>query len=118
MPKDVPQPDLENEGAAPSGHKSVVLETRMTLTNIRGLHARASAKFVSCAGAFLSTVEVTSHNSVGAETVIADSVMELLMLGSCVGEDITIRATGPEPDAKTALAVLEALVTNNFGELS
>jgi len=43
--------------------------------------------------------------------------MELLMLGSCVGEDITVRAVGPEPDAKAALAVLEALVKNNFGEL-
>jgi len=109
---------LEPEAYSTPNHKSVVIERRLTLTNVRGLHARASAKFVNCAGAFLSTIEVTSHNSVGAETVIADSVMELLMLGSSVGEDITIRASGPEPDAKTALAVLETLVKNNFGELS
>lgn len=108
---------VEQEGHPAAEHEVVTLEKRLTLTNMRGLHARASAKFVSCAGAFLSTVEVTSHNTVGAETVIADSVMELLMLGSCVGEDITVRAVGPEPDAKAALAVLEALVKNNFGEL-
>ena len=95
----------------------VVLTRRVTLTNIRGLHARASAKFVTCAGAFLSKVEVTSHNSVGAETVTADSVMELLMLGSCVGEDITITTTGPAPDAKAALCVLGALLESNFGEV-
>ncbi|MEP6343183.1 MAG: HPr family phosphocarrier protein [Maricaulaceae bacterium] len=96
---------------------TVTLSQRMTLTNIRGLHARASAKFVTCAGAFLSHIEVTSHNTVGAETVVADSVMELLMLGSCVGEDITITATGPVADAEAALAVLETLLKTNFGEL-
>lgn len=99
-----------------TAHDAVTLTRRMTLTNIRGLHARASAKFVTCAGAFLSQIEVTSHNSVGAETVIADSVMELLMLGSSVGEDITITATGPKPDAKAAIDVLAALLESNFGE--
>lgn len=118
MSKELSQSDLGTSEVTACAHETVILETRLTLTNIRGLHARASAKFVSCAGAFLSTVEVISHNSVGAETVIADSVMELLMLGSSVGEDITIRATGPEPDAKAALAVLQALIENNFGELS
>lgn len=105
------------EGGTEGSQKNIILDRRLTLTNMRGLHARASAKFVSCAGAFLSKVEVTSHNSVGAETVIADSVMELLMLGSSVGEDITIRVTGPDGDAQAALAVLETLVKNNFGEL-
>lgn len=97
-------------------NQNITLETRLTLTNIRGLHARASAKFVTCAENFSSTVKVTSHNCVGAETVIADSVMELLMLGSAVGEDITICATGPEDDAKAALDALTSLVENNFGE--
>ena len=101
---------------APAEHDYVSLETRLTLTNVRGLHARASAKFVTCASEFSSKVEVTSHNSVGAETVIADSVMELLLLGSCVGEDITVHVSGPEADATAALAALEGLVKNNFGE--
>lgn len=94
----------------------ISIETRLTLTNIRGLHARASAKFVTCAEKFSSTVKVTSHNCVGAETVIADSVMELLMLGSAVGEDITICATGSKDDARAALDALTSLVKNNFGE--
>lgn len=59
-------------------------------------------------------ISVTSHNDVCAETVIADSVMELLLLGSAVGEDITISASGPE--AAAALTALTALVDNRFGE--
>lgn len=82
--------------------------------NKRGLHARASAKFVACAEEFTAEVSVSSHREVGAETVIADSIMELLMLGAACGEDITISATGPDaPDAVKALA---ALVTDHFGE--
>jgi len=84
------------------------------LTNKRGLHARASHKFVACALNFESQVEVKSHNSVCAETVVADSVMELLLLGSAYGEDITISARGK--DAKKAVASLVALVQNRFGE--
>lgn len=87
---------------------------RVTLVNKRGLHARASAKFMSCAESFDAHVEVTSHNDVGAETVVADSIMELLMLGSACGEDISIVATGPE--AKAAVDALSALVSDHFGE--
>lgn len=87
---------------------------RVTLINKRGLHARASAKFVSCAVSFDADIEVTSHNDVGAETVVADSIMELLMLGSACGEDISISATGP--DAKAAVDALAALVNDHFGE--
>ena len=109
--------DTGDKASKPEGGAdSVSLETRLTLTNVRGLHARASAKFVTCASEFTSKVDVTSHNSVGAETVIADSVMELLLLGSCVGEDITVHVSGPEADAKAALAALTVLVKNNFGE--
>ncbi len=89
-------------------------EARVTLINKRGLHARASNKFVACVSEFDAEVEVTSHNDVCAETVIADSVMELLLLGSACGEDITISATGPE--AEQALAALVDLVSNRFGE--
>lgn len=81
---------------------------------MRGLHARASAKFVSCAEQFTSKIQVTSHNTVGSETVIADSIMELLMLGSACGEEITIAAEGP--DSQVALKALVSLVENRFGE--
>lgn len=87
---------------------------RVTLNNTRGLHARASNKFVSCAMQFDAEVAVTSHNDICAETVIADSVMELLLLGSAYGEDITITASGPQ--AKGALKALTALVEDRFGE--
>jgi len=84
------------------------------LVNKRGLHARASAKFVACAEEFEAEVSVSSHREVGAETVIADSIMELLMLGAAYGEDITISASGP--DATAAVQALEALVADHFGE--
>lgn len=87
---------------------------RVTLVNKRGLHARASAKFVNCVELYDATVEVTSHNDVCAETVEADSIMELLMLGSACGEDITICAKGPQ--AQDAVDALCALVEDHFGE--
>lgn len=93
---------------------SQTVSRRVTLVNKRGLHARASAKFVACVEQFDVSVEVTSHNDVCAETVEADSIMELLMLGSACGEDITITATGK--DAKPAADALAALVEDHFGE--
>ena len=87
---------------------------KVRLINKRGLHARASAKFVACAEEFDAEVNVSSHREVGAETVVADSIMELLMLGAACGEDITISATGPE--AEPAVRALEALVSGHFGE--
>ncbi len=101
---------------ATASYDDVSISVRVTLTNIRGLHARASAKFVTCGEGFESRIDVTSHNDVGAETVIADSVMELLMLGSAVGEDITITVSGPKDDANAALLALKTLVEDNFGE--
>ena len=90
------------------------LTARVTLRNKRGLHARASNKFIACANEFNADIHVTSHNDVCAETVLADSVMELLLLGSACGEDITITASGPE--ARIAIEALTRLVKNKFGE--
>ena len=90
------------------------LSHRVTLKNKRGLHARASHKFMACAMQFDAEVSVTSHNDVCAETVIADSVMELLLLGSACGEEITISATGDDADA--AITALVELVQGRFGE--
>jgi len=91
-----------------------MITRRVTLVNKRGLHARASAKFVTLAETFNAEIEVTSHNKVGAETVVADSIMELLMLGSACGEDISVSASGPE--AQQAVIALTALVEDHFGE--
>lgn len=87
---------------------------QVTLRNVRGLHARASAKFASLAQTFNAKIEVTSINDVCRETVEGDSIMELLLLGSACGEDIRICANGVE--AQAAVAALSALVEDRFGE--
>lgn len=105
----------EADPAAPEAAKSEKrITARVTLGNKRGLHARASAKFAACAQGFDANIKVTSHNDVCQETVIGDSIMELLLLGSACGEDISIAANGPEAEA--ALAALVNLVENRFGE--
>lgn len=90
------------------------ISVQVRLINKRGLHARASHKFVECALGFDAVVEVTSLNDIATETVTADSVMELLLLGSAFGEDIVISASGKESAA--AIEALEALVKSRFGE--
>ncbi|MBA4801591.1 MULTISPECIES: HPr family phosphocarrier protein [Euryhalocaulis] len=83
---------------------------RVQVTNVRGLHARASAKFVQLAAEFQSSVHVRR----GGETAPADSIMELLMLQAGPGAEIEISADGP--DAPDAVKVLAALVEARFGE--
>lgn len=90
------------------------ISARVTLRNKRGLHARAAAKFAAAAQGFNANIKVTSHNDVCQETVVGDSIMELLLLGSACGEDISISASGP--DAEKALAALVNIVDNRFGE--
>jgi len=82
----------------------------LTIVNQRGLHARASAKFVKCLETFDAevTVERDGH------TVGGGSIMGLLMLGAGKGTQITVTASGPEADA--AIAALTALVADGFGE--
>jgi len=92
---------------------NTVLAT-VRLINKRGLHARASAKFIKCVERFDACVEVTSLNEIGSETVIADSIMELLMLGSACGEEIVIKTSGK--DAVAASEALVDLVQGSFGE--
>jgi len=87
---------------------------RLTLVNKRGLHARASNKFMETVLTYNADVRVTSHNDVCAESVEADSVMELLLLGSACGEDITVSAEGPE--AQVVIDALSKLVNSGFGE--
>lgn len=89
-------------------------KARLTLVNKRGLHARASNKFMECVLRHNADVRVKSHNDVCAESVEADSVMELLLLGSACGEDITVTASGP--DAQLVVDALTRLVSAGFGE--
>ena len=82
----------------------------VTICNQRGLHARASARFIAEAGKFQSSVTVTREG----ETVNADSIMELLMLGAGRGVAVSIAADGPDADA--AVQALAALVECGFDE--
>jgi phosphocarrier protein len=82
----------------------------LTLTNQRGLHARASAKFVQLAEGFDAAVSVSKDG----ESVHATSIMGLMMLGAACGTQIAISAEGRE--AEKALAALSALVSDKFGE--
>ena len=80
------------------------------ICNARGLHARASAKFVKLASSFQSEVKVTREGV----TVDARSIMGLLMLGAGQGCPIEIAAEGP--DAAEAVAALSDLVGCRFEE--
>jgi len=80
------------------------------IINKKGLHARASAKFVQTAEQFDAAIIVTR----GHETVGGTSIMGLMMLAAGPGSTITIQATGKQ--AQTAVDTLVALVSSRFGE--
>ena len=80
------------------------------ICNTRGLHARASAKFVKLASSFDAEVHVTRDGV----TVNALSIMGLLMLGAGNGCDVHIEAEGA--DAPAAVAALADLVNRRFDE--
>ncbi|WP_422021767.1 HPr family phosphocarrier protein [Pyruvatibacter mobilis] len=95
--------DADTDGGAP-------LSRILTITNARGLHARASARFVKTAEAFDADIRVTKDG----QTVSATSIMGLMMLAASTGSTIALEASGPQ--AQQAMDALEALVTDNFGE--
>jgi phosphocarrier protein len=82
----------------------------LQIVNSRGLHARASARFVQTVEKFDAEVTVTR----GGETVGGDSIMGLMMLSAGPGTSITVKATGLQ--ANEAVEALDALVASRFGE--
>jgi phosphocarrier protein len=85
------------------------------ITNRRGLHARASAKFVNVASQFDAVVHVTGpSDGRGEERVVGTSIMGLMMLAAGPGQSILIEAAGPQ--AEDALNALTSLVENKFEE--
>ncbi|PCG15837.1 MULTISPECIES: HPr family phosphocarrier protein [Sphingomonas] len=80
------------------------------VTNRRGLHARASAKFVTLASNLPTAVKVAKGDS----EVIGTSIMGLMMLGAAKGDHITISADGDA--AEDAVSAMCALVEGKFGE--
>ena len=86
------------------------LAKELPIVNQRGLHARASAKFVKCAEAFDASITVSRDG----QTVPATSIMGLMMLAAAMGTSILVEASGPQAEA--AVAALEALVASKFDE--
>lgn len=83
---------------------------QLKIVNEKGLHARASAKFVECVEEFDAQAEVTKDGM----TVSGNSIMGLLMLGASRGTFIEVATTGLQ--AAALADALEALVANRFGE--
>jgi multiphosphoryl transfer protein len=91
----------------------VTKEIRLVVRNPLGLHARPAAKFVATAARFQSQIKVQNITRC-TEVVRADSINQVATLGVRQGHELVITATGS--DADEALAALQALVENNFGE--
>ncbi len=103
--------DLDSdEGGQAAPESPVELSRDLQIVNRKGLHARATAKFVQCVDRFLADIKVTRCG----ETVGGDSIMGILTLGAGMGSTITVSALGP--DAREALEALSELVGSRFGE--
>jgi phosphocarrier protein HPr len=87
-----------------------VTSRQLAIINRKGLHARATAKFVHCVEAHDAEVRVTRCG----ETVGGLSIMGILTLGAAQGSSITVTATGP--DHEKVVSALEALLADRFGE--
>ena len=94
--------------ASSSSNAACVRE--LTISNKRGLHARASAKFVKCAEGFNAAVRVIRDG----QAVGGTSIMGLMMLSAGPGTTIRVETRGP--DAKAALNALTKLIDSRFGE--
>ena len=100
----------EEEDCPPPPLFDGAISREFHIVNRKGLHARATAKFVQCVDRFHADVTVTRCG----ETVGGDSIMGILTLGAGPGSTITVSASGAE--AQEALDALAALVLSRFGE--
>ena len=100
----------EEEPCPPPPEFAGALVREMLIVNRKGLHARATAKFVQCVERFDAQIKVTRCG----ETVGGDSIMGILTLGAGLGSTISVAAKGAQ--AADALNALDALVSNRFGE--
>lgn len=85
-------------------------QLELQICNQRGLHARASAKFVKCAEQFKAKITVSKSGA----SVDGRSIMGLMMLGASIGCTIAVSAEGK--DAEDALEAISDLVTRRFDE--
>jgi phosphocarrier protein HPr len=106
MSDDAPSPENDAGPIVPQG----AISRELPIINKRGLHARASAKFVQMVERFSAEVWVTK----GSETVGGTSIMGLMMLSAGPGTSITVSAIGPE--AQAAVDAITELVASKFNE--
>lgn len=106
MSDDASSPESDPGPTVPPG----AISRELPIINKRGLHARASAKFVQMVERFNAEVWVTR----GGETVGGTSIMGLMMLSAAPGTTIIVSATGPE--AQAALDAITELVASKFNE--
>ncbi len=108
MSGDDPSPENDAGPSIPAG----AISREIPIINKRGLHARASAKFVQTVERFNAEVWVTR----GGETVGGTSIMGLMMLSAAPGTTIIVSVAGPEANA--ALEAITELVASKFNEES
>ena len=106
---------MSDEDASPENNAGPsippgALSREIPIINKRGLHARASAKFVQLVERFNAEVWVTK----GSETVGGTSIMGLMMLSAGPGTSIVVSAAGPEAEA--AITAITDLVASKFNE--
>lgn len=107
---DNPSSAGDNVADAAASSSSGATTRELLITNKRGLHARASAKFVQLVERFNANVSVTRNG----ETVGGTSIMGLMMLSAGPGTSIVVSATGAE--AAEAVSAIAELVGSKFGE--
>jgi phosphocarrier protein len=95
------------DGASGGGR---AVAQQLTIVNSKGLHARASARFVRTVECFDATVNVMKDGT----SVAGNSIMGLMMLGAGPGSTILVQASGKQ--AREALEALVELVNNGFDE--
>jgi phosphocarrier protein len=87
-----------------------MIRKELEIINKLGLHARAAAKLVQCASRFASRIEIERRG----QNVNGKSIMGVMMLAASRGTRITVEAAGDDEEA--AIAAIEALVLDHFGE--
>lgn len=87
-----------------------MIQKEIEIINKLGLHARAAAKLVQCASGFTSRIEIERRG----QSVNAKSIMGIMMLAASRGTRIKVEASGD--DEQAALAAIEALINDRFGE--
>jgi phosphocarrier protein HPr len=87
-----------------------MIQKQVTIINKLGLHARAAAKFVSCATAFSSSIRVGQEGSL----VDGKSIMSIMMLAAAKGSTLQLEVEGS--DEQLALEALVKLIANRFDE--